>query len=75
MTKLIKAVTRRTAIETRNAKPEEFAITLYPNGTIGFRKKGARTEVRTTLGACYAMAVKAEWADRQKEKQKKKRGR
>ena len=68
MTNLTKPIKRRTKIETRNARPEEFSVTLYPNGTIGFRRARSRTEIRTTLAACYAMAVRIEWFEAQKQK-------
>ena len=60
MTELKKAVSRRTTILLDNRERardrDRITVTLYPNGTIGFRALRARREVRTTLAAAYRQA-------------------
>ena len=62
MTELYKPVSRRTDLNPglghREAGP--VTVTLYPDGTIGFRKLKRRKEVRLPLSNVYSMALKAE---------------
>lgn len=41
-------------------------VTLEPHDMIAFRRKGCRFVFRTSLAACYSMAVKAELREQQK---------
>ena len=54
MTDLKKAVTRRTLLPRG-----KFAVTLYPEGYIGFREHGRRKEYRLPLALAYLRAVEA----------------
>lgn len=73
MTKLRTKVSRVAPLAPFN-RLEDTAITLYPNGMIGFRKAGARTEYLYPLEAAYASAVKAHAAALKSEQNKTKRG-
>jgi len=57
MTRLVKRVQRTT--ERIASARTEVVVTLYPEGTIGFRLKHQRHEVITSLEACYWLACKA----------------
>jgi hypothetical protein len=54
MTDLRKPVTRRT-----NLPRGRFAVTLYPDGMIGFREHGRRKEYRLPLALVFLRAVEA----------------
>jgi len=75
MTKLNKAIQRETPIlldnrvETRDR--DRVIVTLYPNGTLGFRKKRCRREYVLSLAAAYRLAIEVEV---RAEKAKKKDG-
>jgi len=57
MTLLIKPVRRQTDIEIHSGTPTSFTITLYPEGTIGFREKGHRAEFLLDLRSAYLLAA------------------
>jgi hypothetical protein len=54
MTDLRKPVTRRTVLPRGRV-----AVTLYPDGWIGFREHGRRKEYRLPLAVAYLRAVEA----------------
>jgi hypothetical protein len=58
MTKLLKNVRRETGRVYDRGR--SLIVTLEPGDVIGFRPKGTRKTWKTTLGACFLMAVKAQ---------------
>lgn len=77
MTPLTKPVTRRTELDPKLGGKErgQVSVTLYPDGTIGFRKLKRREEVKLTLSGVYSLALKAQAAaDRAAKKKLKKVG-
>ena len=58
MTKLDKNISRETTRPAEAGRP--LIVTLEPGDIISFRLKGTRQVVKTTLMACYHMALKAE---------------
>jgi len=58
MTLLSKQVSRECLRTTDGGRP--IITTLEPGDIISFRLKGCRRVFKTTLAACYAVAVKAE---------------
>ena len=58
MTLLNKPVRRETRCTFEQHRP--IIVTLEPGDVIAFRQKGCRKTWKTTLGACFHMAVKAE---------------
>lgn len=77
MTDLTKKVSRRVALlldnrlQARNR--DNITVTLYPDGTIGFRGYKRRREYRLPLSVAYAMAIKAEAKEELREKQRQDR--
>ena len=75
MTKLSKAIQRETPILLDNRAEararDQVVVTLYPNGTLGFRKKRCRREYVLSLAAAYRLAIEVEV---RAEKAKKKAG-
>lgn len=63
MTNLEKPIRRRTTLlldnRTRGRRVDQVVVTLYPNGTIGFRPARRRREYIITLSHCYAAAIRA----------------
>ena len=60
MTKLHKAVTRRTyGTVFDRGKEREVVVTLRPPNVIAFKLAGLRTEHTLTVESCYWQAVKA----------------
>lgn len=43
-------------VRVDNRAPADFVMTIYPDGTIGFRKKGTRTEIHTSVHAAFNRA-------------------
>jgi len=62
VTTLTKAVRRETCRTSDGHRP--IIVTLEPGDIISFRLKGCRAVVKTTLGACYALAVRASLSER-----------
>lgn len=66
MTQLKKPVRRRIPIVLDNRREpreqDQINVTLYPNGTTGFRSKRGRHEWRLTLAFCFRMAMAQEAA-------------
>lgn len=58
MTNLDKPISRVTSRQVDSGR--QAVVTLEPGDTIAFRLKGCRYTVRTTLAACYSLAVKTE---------------
>lgn len=58
MTKLLKSVRRETGRAYDRGR--SLIVTLYAGDEIGFRPKGTRKTWKTTLGACFLMAVQAQ---------------
>ncbi len=67
MTKLRKPVQRGLPLAPFN-RLEDTAITIYPNGMIGFRKSKTRTEYLYPMEKVYAAAVKQHVEAARKEK-------
>jgi hypothetical protein len=79
MTDLTKPVSRRATLLTdHRAKArnlDRVSVTLYPNGTIGFRAYKCRREYRLPLAMVYALAMRHEReAERATRKSKRSRG-
>jgi hypothetical protein len=72
MTSLKKPVRRVTLQEHEQGLP--LVVILDPDGTIAFRQKGRRKTFKTTLHACYLMAVSAEVEAERRERKRGKRG-
>lgn len=64
-TRLTKAVHR---VSSDRDAGREIVVILGPGALIGFRLKGCRKIVETTVRACYEMAVKAEVARRKAQR-------
>lgn len=64
MTKLTKIVAREASHTAEQGRP--LMVALEPADTISFRLKGCRKVWRTTLAACFWMAVKAEALEEQR---------
>jgi hypothetical protein len=58
MTKLDKNVSRETGRTYDQGR--QLVVTLEPGDMISFRQKGCHHVWRTTLGACFMLAVRAE---------------
>jgi hypothetical protein len=58
VTRLDKPVRRETCRTQEQGR--SLIVTLEPGDTISFRQKGCRKSWKTTLSACFALAVKAE---------------
>lgn len=75
MTDLTKPITRRTTLlldHRRNARNQDrVAVTLFPNGDIGFRAYRSRKTVRLPLATVYFLAIRQ--ADTEARATKKKR--
>jgi TfoX/Sxy family transcriptional regulator of competence genes len=79
MTELKKPITRRAVILTdhrlRARNCDKVAVTLRPNGTIGFRAHKCRKEYVITLATAYRLAIQAtERAEREIKKAARKAG-
>ena len=73
MTNLNRPVKRISQGRVRESgKQREVVVILRPPNVIGFRAKGCRKEYQLTTEACYAMAVKADVADRRRQKRRAK---
>lgn len=70
MTILHKPIARRTELDPRLGRKAAgpVTVTLYPDGSIGFRKLKCRKEFRLPLSAVYSMAMKAEARDQIRQK-------
>jgi len=66
MTKLTKRITREALNTAEQGRP--LIVNLEPGDTISFRQKGCRKVFRTTLAACFWLAVKAEVAEQRRIK-------
>jgi hypothetical protein len=66
MTKLKKAISREAMNTAEQGRP--LMVTLEPGDTISFRQKGLRKVYRTTLAACFWLAVKTEAAEERRIK-------
>lgn len=56
------------------ARPsDQVIVSLYPNGTIGFRQKRSRKEYCLPLATAYRMAVLAEAEHQKREKAKQRK--
>jgi hypothetical protein len=79
MTTLIKPISRRATLLTDNRHTararDQYTVTLYPDGTIGFRAVRCRTEERIELAACYRLAVRNRVIREKAEKAKLKKER
>ena len=71
MTRLDKPVRRETCRTQEQGRL--LIVTLEPGDTIAFRQKGCRKTWKTTLSACFALAVKAEVRANQLERIARKR--
>lgn len=67
MTTPLRKTVVREALRTRDAG-RSIIVSLEPGDVIAFRLKGCRRTFRTTLAACYCMAVKQELRDRRRKK-------
>lgn len=76
-TKLTKPVARDSNELIRDrGKMRSLIITVYPNGMIGLRMKGCRTEETISMRSCYDSAIKQRVMAERREKQlKRKEGR
>lgn len=78
MTDLTKKITRRVKILTDNriaARQRDLvAVSLYPDGTIGFRPYKKRREVRLPLGTVYVLAMREAANAERREKARKRKG-
>lgn len=61
MTECNKAVTRKVRTHVPHGVRDRFAITIYPNGTIGMRELGRalRTEQKLDCGVLYVAAIQS----------------
>lgn len=75
MTSLTKPVTRQTDLDPRLGRKcaGPCNVTLYPDGSIGFRRPRSRKETLFPLSSVYAMALKAEAVAVRAEKKKGRR--
>jgi len=71
MTDLKKPIRRKTNVTCAQSRP--LVITLYPEGTIGFREAGRRKEFLLPIQAAYVMAVRAEVESRRRERRRQKK--
>lgn len=58
MVVLNKPVRRQIDIELMAGKSRPMIVTIYPEGTIGFREKGYRSELLLDLKSAYLLAAK-----------------
>lgn len=58
MVRVIKPVRRQIDIELMAGKSRPMIVTIYPEGTIGFREKGCRSELLLDLKSAYLLAAK-----------------
>jgi len=74
-TRLTKPVRRVITIlldyRERALPRDEYTVTLYPDGTIGFRAKRRRKEHTVTLAECLKLAYLKEDEAKRKEKRAK----
>ena len=49
-------IKRTVKIRLDNREPEDFVMTIYPSGDIGFRQKGKRAEVLTNIQTTFNRA-------------------
>ena len=68
MTPLKNPVSRETTVRDAG---RNVIIRIGPGDVIGFRLKGCRKWIETSLVACYHMAAKAEAAAKRAEKRKR----
>ena len=74
MTDLKKAVTRVSYGLVREAgKHRNVQIRLSPPNVLSFKAKGCRTWYSLTAEHCYLLAVKADVADKKRQKKKEKK--
>uniref|UniRef100_A0A6M3JN01 Uncharacterized protein n=1 Tax=viral metagenome TaxID=1070528 RepID=A0A6M3JN01_9ZZZZ len=71
MTTLQRIVRRECGRATDGGRP--IIVSLEPGDVIGFRLKGCRRTYRTTVQACYSLAVKLQLADERREKRRRTR--
>jgi len=78
MTDLKKPVARKATIlldSRAKARPiDEVVVTLYPNGTIGFRAARTRKTFTLPLATCYRLAIEAQVKADKAEKAKARKG-
>jgi hypothetical protein len=75
MTKLNKPVRRVSDELVRSAgKSRPLVVTIYPGDVIGLRPQGTRQEERTTLRACYDLAIKLRVRSERRERKETGRG-
>jgi len=74
ITKTTKAVKRESSELARYKRElRNVIVILGPGNLIGFRIKGLRTTLETTVGACVSMAAKQLAAARESEKAAKRK--
>jgi hypothetical protein len=75
MTELTKPVTRKITLLTdhriKARSQDRVAVTLHPDGTIGFRAHRKRRAVRLPLSTVYILALRE--ADKEARQEKKRR--
>jgi hypothetical protein len=68
MATTLHAVVVRECMNT-SEQGRPIIVAMEPGDTLSFRPKGCRKLWRTTLGACFHMAVKAEVREQQRIKE------
>lgn len=59
MTKLTSLIRRKVDVHAPHGVKPQFVVTLYPNGTMGLRELGRRSEFALDLGELYVWALKS----------------
>ena len=70
LTRPVKRITHSKVFEA--GKMRLIVVTLEPPCLLKFRAKGCKKSYSLTTAACYSMAVKADVADKKKQKAKDK---
>ena len=75
MTDLTKPIRRRTTLVTdhraRARERDQYVVSLYPDGTIGFRRSRCRREVVVPLAAVYILAERSAAEEARKKRRKR----
>ena len=72
LTKPVKRVSQRARVREAG-KLRDIVVIVRPNGTIGFRAAGCKTEYALPITRLYYLAVEAHVQDKKKQKAKERK--